>query len=177
MLFCEGVEDMLHKSYYLVGCGLYQKWDKSLDFLEALLTPADGAGEVLARSAVESFRQSMNKEDGGLKDDDELRRKLEAALTRLEDSKRCSDADVHELMLEALKQLPALEPADIEAQKRDFQLWQKLRHDALEEQRRRIDREQTIEAIRLRRKELGEKEELLYAFENWDQARNEVGRG
>lgn len=169
MLFCDGVDDLLHRSYYLVGCGLYQKWAKSLEFLEALLKRTGDAGELLTKSAVESFRQSVSKEDGGLKEDDELRQKLEAALTQLEHSKRCSDADAHELMLDALKQLPALEPADIEAQKRDFELWQRLRHEALEEQRRRIDREQTIEAIRLRRKELGEKEELLYAFENWDQ--------
>lgn len=174
MLFCDGTDDLLHRSYYLVGCGLYQKWGKSAEFLEALLKRTGDAGELLTRSAVESFRQSMSKEDGGLKADDDLRQKLESALAQLEDSKRCSDADIHELMLEALKQLPALEPADIEAQKRDFELWQELRHKALEEQRRRIDREQTIEAIRLRKRELGQKEELLYAFENWDRLEMEL---
>ncbi|XP_077510830.1 uncharacterized protein LOC144121479 [Amblyomma americanum] len=175
MLFCGGVDDLLHRSYFLVGCGLYQKWNKCVEFLESLLKKkSDGGGDLLTRSAVKTFREAMDREDGGLGAEDERRKKLESALAALEDSGGFSDADAHELLLEALKKLPALEQADIEEQKRNFELWQELRHKALEEQTQLFLREKTIEAIRARKKELREKEELLYAFENWDKLEMEL---
>lgn len=168
MLFCDGVDDLLHRSYYLQGCRLYQKWEKAAEFLENLSRRSDG-GELLAISAVNAFRETVQRQEGGLPEDDECRKRLESALASLEASNRCSNADVHELLLETLKKLPALEPSDIEEQNRNFELWQEQRHKALEEQKQQILRQETIEAIRARKKELREKEELLFAFENWDQ--------
>lgn len=175
MIFCDGVDDLLHRSYYLVGCGLYQKWNKSVEFLENILKMrTGGGGDLLTRGAVKTFREAMDREDGGLGTEDECRKKLESALASLEDSGGYSDANVHDLVLGTLDKLPALQPADIEEQERNFELWQELRHKALEKQTQLFLREKAIEAIRARKKELREKEELLYAFENWDQLEMEL---
>lgn len=165
VLFCDGVDDLLHRSYYLVGLGLYQKWQKAAEFLEAA-TAKGGGAEFVTRSAVDMFRTELTRE-GGLAEEDDVRKRLETALSALEP--RCSTADLHALASETLEKIAELEAADIQAQKRNFVSWREQRQRALEEQTTLFLRQQTIEAIRARKKELGEKEELLYAFENWDQ--------
>ncbi|KAM7311344.1 28S ribosomal protein S27, mitochondrial [Ixodes scapularis] len=164
-LFCGRGGDLLHRSYYLVGLGLYQKWQKAAEFLEA--ASAKGGGEeFVTRGAVDMFLAELTRE-GGLAEDDDTRKRLETALKTLES--RFSTADLHELASKTLEKIPELEAADIEAQKRNFVSWREQRQRALEEQTTLFLRQQTIEEIRARKKELGEKEELLYAFENWDQ--------
>lgn len=163
VLFCDGVDDLLHRSYYLVGLGLYQKWHKAAELLEAATIQGGGA-EFVTRSAVDMFRTELTREGA---EEDDVRKRLETALKALEP--RCSSADLHALASESLEKIGELEAADIEAQKRNFVSWREQRQRALQEQTTLFLRQQTIEAIRARKKELGQKEELLYAFENWDQ--------
>lgn len=162
MLFCDKVDEVLHRSYYLIGCGLYQKWASAAAFLEN----GSGKGEFVTRSAVEKFKEDMTH-DGGLAEGHETRARLEELL-RVSES-RASSGDLNDLVQRELGKIHGQEEADIEAQKQNFVSWREGRQRALEEQTDTFLRQQTIEAIRARKKELGEKEELLYAFENWDQ--------
>lgn len=161
MMFCEGTDDLLHRSYYVIGCGLYQKWQKAADFIRSCSSLNDGP--VVTRSALDQFRAAVT---GGCVQEN-LREELEASLKAWEG--HTSDEDLHNLVTQTFDDVRPLEQADIEAQKRNFAAWQELRQEALKRQTQAFLREQKIEAIKARKKELGRKEELLYAFENWDQ--------
>ncbi|XP_064461311.1 small ribosomal subunit protein mS27-like [Ornithodoros turicata] len=163
MMFCEGQDDVLHCSYYIIGCGLYQKWEKALEFIKQCSSSKKQG--IVTRDALERFRSGLSASE--LDAAAPIREELENSLKALE-TLAC-DEDLHELAVAALTKIPALEQADIEAQKKNFVTWQELRREALEKQTHNFLREQAIEVIRAKKKELGRKEELLYAFENWDQ--------
>ncbi|OQR79702.1 hypothetical protein BIW11_05543 [Tropilaelaps mercedesae] len=72
-------------------------------------------------------------------------------------------------LLEArAKNLAQHEASDIESQKSLFAQWVQDRKASLEAKHAALDRVKRIEAIRAKKKELAEKEELYYAFENWN---------
>ncbi|XP_022694399.1 uncharacterized protein LOC111263524 [Varroa jacobsoni] len=81
---------------------------------------------------------------------------------------KVNDASLISLLEAEANNLSPHEELDIKRQKTLFAQWVKDRKAAIDEQRAAIDRVRRIEILRAKKKELVEKEELYYAFENWN---------
>ncbi|XP_013784998.1 28S ribosomal protein S27, mitochondrial-like [Limulus polyphemus] len=175
-LYLAGKEhnSILGRTYQLVGLGMYEKWEKAEKLLSEFLNLLESQ-PVLLQEGVSKFRELLQ---ANLDDETNERRQfkssIESKLQTLESKGCVSSEDCHKLMNQMLEDVTKYEDDDIQGQKMLFKEWEQKRKVFLTQQIEEYLREKSVKAIEEKKKELSEKEELLFFFENWDKHEMEL---
>ncbi|XP_076370412.1 uncharacterized protein LOC143256706 isoform X2 [Tachypleus tridentatus] len=166
--------NVLGRTYQLVGLGMYEKWEKAEKLLSKFLNLSESQ-PVLLQEGVSKFRELLqaildDENNGGR----QFKSSIESKLQTLESKGCVSNEDSHKLMNQMVEDVTKYEDDDIQRQKMLFKEWDKQREVFLTQQIEEYLQEKRAKAIEEKMKELSEKEELLFFFENWDKHEMEL---
>lgn len=165
-LFGKQYDDVIGRTSQIVGLSYYQKWDEALKLTEKFI---DNRKEgVFARKIDELVTDAVSVLPAPNEAADNLLKKIQSS------SHLYSTDDILTLVSNLLKSLPALESKDIENFKEILVKWRMDREAAINKQLEECLREETIEKIREIKKDLEEREKILYFFENEDRHQMEL---
>lgn len=193
LLGAEFVNSVLGNSLQVLGLGLYHKFSSCLDLLEKIAEFPDATIVQESLSYVEEALEKVQlrdpnkppKETGLLRIEDEMYKLLptlddkSAFVDRLQQIKKVL-LDKGKIVKEPLgsfvydmvkAELVSLELSDIQTQVQRLEVWQIERQKLLSEQLFELNKQQKIQEIETKLKELQEKEEMLRFFELRDKIR------
>ncbi|CAH1797969.1 unnamed protein product, partial [Owenia fusiformis] len=176
---CRKSDDVITRSYQLIGWGLYEKFDKGLALLEKIINEENSS--LLAREALDTFKASLEGVDV-LKDGEERAKDLppkpseqekqefmerfQVLETKLQSSNKLTDDNLDNLVQNLVKtQLSEVESKDIDAITAMYKSWNHQREELLDRELTILKIKSTHLSIQKKVKELQEREELVTYFD------------
>ncbi|KAI1301728.1 28S ribosomal protein S27, mitochondrial [Halotydeus destructor] len=161
--FGKQFDDVAGRSCQLLGLALHEKWNNASD-LVATMNKGSGSEKLFSKNSTEKIRELVN----ALGDDYEEKQAAVNLVSMLDKvSGRVSEDQLETLLHEKLSALPQLETKDIEELRSKFVDFDKKREVAVKAQLRELLRDERIKEINAKRRELDEREKLLFFFENY----------
>jgi len=150
--------NLLSKTFQLIGLGMYEKWEATLELLNSI---EQSEGPVLLSEGVEELKKYLDSVPN-----EDTKAQIEALLTKMQDGNKIQSGNLEDHLNLIISELPAFEKRDIKLQEELFNAWEQERQAALHKQNLLLDKQQRLEAIAKKKEYLFWKEKLLFFFEN-----------
>jgi len=159
-LVCLGkqYEGLLGNTSVLLGWTMFEKYDKAMEFLEGLPV----SDEPLLFKEWAQHSQTLIPQ--GLAD------KFSSILQSLEAQGSLQEGDILEPIRRMTEEIVLKnQKMEIERQTASYVQWEERRQNEMESQIRELDRRRRLSLLETKKKELEEREQQLYFFDNLDQ--------
>lgn len=167
--FGKQFEDVAGRSCQIIGLVLFEKWTKATEVLQSL-SKKNSSGVILTRDTIDRVKLALES----LTDEDEKKQAAVNFLQELEKlGSRLSDEKLEVLLTHKLAEVSGFEEADIQMLSLNYDQWAVAREESVRSQLDELQKDEKIKEIEAKRRELEEREKLLFFFENLNQ--HEVG--
>lgn len=157
-------DDIVGRSVQIFGLALYNKWSKALSVLDKF----EKNSKVVLSETIDKVNEVIDSLSEETEEKEEAT-KLVEKLNSLKSSDKLEDGNLQTLISEKLNLIPGLEATDIKSMTQIILQFPSERERSLNAQLLRLAQQQKRGEIEEKKKELVEKEKLLYFFENANQ--------
>ncbi|XP_054160199.1 uncharacterized protein LOC128958377 [Oppia nitens] len=161
--FSQKFDDIVGRSYQIIGLILYEKWDKCLHLLEVL---SKNKQNVIVKEVVDRVDQLINSISEENSDKQKLL-DIKKVLNDMSSGSQIVDQNLDELVSEKLKHIKDLEKQDMQLMTKLFIDWENERQLALNKQIEELFREEKKREIEEKKRELQMTSRKVYFFENF----------
>lgn len=162
--FGKQFDDIAGRSCQLLGLTLHEKWPRVNETL-LNLKKRNASEKLFTKDCIDRITEAAN----ALAAEHESKQAANSVLQELQPlSGRCSEEPLEALLSAKLPEIGAFEQQDKLTLVRKFEQWEIAREQALKRQLDELLRDERIKEIEAKRRELEEREKLLFFFENQD---------
>ncbi len=162
--FGKQFDDIVGRTYQLIGLVLYEKWDKTVELLRKFLSSREE--NLILKKDVNRVENIVSKMANDCAHKEKALEVIKI-LNQMKTEGKIVDKDLHELVCEKLSTISQLEAKDMEEMPLLFKEWENLREQALNKQIEDLLREEKKKEILKKKKEISEKNRYLFFFENF----------